>query len=324
MLISIIIPVYNQIKYIKRCLISVAKQSYKEIEVIVIDDGSTDKSEIIIEDVAKTDSRFKVIHQKNGGVSSARNRGIAIAKGRYITFIDGDDYIGPQYIEHLVEQAIHTNAKIVLSGVWYVNEDGTKLRSLCPTGYTPFKNEEWPMRISAVWSHLYLRELWIENHVEFTREARGEDIPIALYFFGICTEVSVVKKCEYYYVQHQDSAMHQFGGLKKLKLPYQAIEDSIQKVLCKGIAGSSDYYCVFVFRVLITCLYLARGAKKKDKEYVVEFVKHIIKKYFPNYTQNTLISLRKRMSFPIRDRIAIVVLSWLLQTNTIDVLKYIL
>ena len=100
-LISIIIPVYNAEKYLKKCLDSVINQTYKNLEIILVDDGSTDKSPEICDKYAEKDSRIIVLHKENGGVSSSRNAGLDIFKGEYLSFVDSDDYVEPDYIEYL-------------------------------------------------------------------------------------------------------------------------------------------------------------------------------------------------------------------------------
>lgn len=110
--ISIIIPVYNVEKYIKKCLDSVINQTYKNIEIIVIDDGSTDKSSSICDEYAKKDKRIRVIHQENKGLSGARNTGLKYITGDYITFIDSDDYVEKDYVEYLYNLIIEDDYDI--------------------------------------------------------------------------------------------------------------------------------------------------------------------------------------------------------------------
>lgn len=102
-LVSVIIPAYNIEDYIGRCLDSIISQTYKNLEIIVVDDGSRDRTGEILDDYVKKDPRMKVVHKKNGGVSSARNTGIDIAEGDYIGFVDGDDRIDPKLFETLVK-----------------------------------------------------------------------------------------------------------------------------------------------------------------------------------------------------------------------------
>ena len=94
-LISVIVPVYNVEEYVEKCVLSIINQTYKNLEIILVDDGSTDNSGKICDEIAIKDNRIKVIHKKNGGLSDARNVGIDIAKGDYLGFVDSDDYIDP-------------------------------------------------------------------------------------------------------------------------------------------------------------------------------------------------------------------------------------
>ena len=100
--ISIIIPVYNVEKYLEKCLQSIEKQIFDDYEVILVDDGSPDISEKIIDELAKKDNRIVCVHKENGGVSSARNAGLKIATGEYVIFIDGDDWVEPNYVSYLL------------------------------------------------------------------------------------------------------------------------------------------------------------------------------------------------------------------------------
>lgn len=111
-LVSVIVPVDKVEHYLSRCLDSIVTQSYKNIEIILVDDGSPDKCGIICDEYAKRDPRIRVIHKENGGLSDARNCGVEIANGAYITFIDSDDYIAPNYIEYLYNLAVENDADI--------------------------------------------------------------------------------------------------------------------------------------------------------------------------------------------------------------------
>ena len=110
-LVSIIIPVYNVEKYIEECITSCLNQSYEEIEVIAIDDGSKDNSGKILDKITFKNKRLKVIHEKNSGVSATRNKGINEASGDYITFVDADDYLAPDAIKYMVEIIEKTNSE---------------------------------------------------------------------------------------------------------------------------------------------------------------------------------------------------------------------
>lgn len=135
MLVSVIVPVYNVEKYLKKCVTSIMENSFKNLEIILIDDGSTDNSGQLCNELANMDSRIKVIHKTNGGLSSARNAGLDIARGDYISFVDSDDYIDKDMLSKMLDKAIEYDADIVQCGIFRVNEKGEKS--------TTFQIEDW-------------------------------------------------------------------------------------------------------------------------------------------------------------------------------------
>lgn len=122
MLISVIVPVYNVEKYLRRCVESIMSQTYKEIEILLIDDGSTDDSGRICDDLALKDRRIHVFHKENGGVSSARNLGIERACGDYICFVDSDDWIDIDYFENAIPVLKEAHPRLLMNN--YVKDDG--------------------------------------------------------------------------------------------------------------------------------------------------------------------------------------------------------
>ena len=119
-LISIIVPVYKVEKYLQECVTSIQNQTYRNLEIILVDDGSPDKSGKLCNEYAKRDSRIKVIHKVNGGLSSARNAGLKIAKGEYIGFVDSDDYIRKNMYEKLLDACIQNKTEIAACNYNYV------------------------------------------------------------------------------------------------------------------------------------------------------------------------------------------------------------
>lgn len=122
-LVSVVVPVYNKKKYLRRCIDSILKQQYESLEIILVDDGSFDGSEKICDQYSEIDARVKVVHKNNGGLSSARNKGIEIATGKYIVFIDSDDIVHPEYIERMVSVKEDTKAQIVQCRMKSVSAD---------------------------------------------------------------------------------------------------------------------------------------------------------------------------------------------------------
>ena len=125
-LISVIIPIYNVEQYLDRCIDSVKKQTYTNLEIILVDDGSPDNCGKMCDEYAEDDKRIKVIHKENGGLSDARNAGIEIATGEYITFIDSDDYVSLDYVEYMYKLLKDAGAKLSICGVM----DVWKIRTL--------------------------------------------------------------------------------------------------------------------------------------------------------------------------------------------------
>lgn len=122
--VSIIVPIYNVEKYLPKCIESIINQTYKNLEIILVDDGSPDNCAKICDEYAKKDNRIKVIHKPNGGVSSARNAGLDIATGEYIGFVDPDDFIAPEMYEQMLEAIKTANADLAICGYDYFDEDG--------------------------------------------------------------------------------------------------------------------------------------------------------------------------------------------------------
>lgn len=123
-LISVIVPVYNVEKYLKECVDSLINQTYKNIEIILVDDGSTDGSSLICDEIAKKDDRIQVYHKKNGGLSDARNYGIEKAAGSYICFVDSDDYVEKDYINSMFQNIKKYNTRIAACGYCHLYENG--------------------------------------------------------------------------------------------------------------------------------------------------------------------------------------------------------
>lgn len=127
--VSVIVPVYNVAPFLEKCVESILSQTWDFIEIILVDDGSTDKSGLICDQMKQKDDRVKVLHKKNGGVSAARNSGIEMASGGFICFVDGDDYVMPDYIEYMLEQIVKNKADIALTTQMFGNFDEKQVES---------------------------------------------------------------------------------------------------------------------------------------------------------------------------------------------------
>lgn len=179
--ISIIIPVYNVGLYLTRCLESVVNQSYKHLEIIVINDGSTDDSLAIIQGFMAVDSRIKLVNKKNEGLVAARKSGLELATGTYVHHLDGDDFLELNAYEKLIRKAVETDADLLLFDFWFDHEQTkNKIRSVAHTS-TSYTAINYLQQIFfnggyfAVWAYLHKRSLY-ENKIHFSTEiASGED-----------------------------------------------------------------------------------------------------------------------------------------------------
>ncbi len=316
--VSIVVPVYNNEAYVAHCIQSLTEQTYPELEILVIDDGSTDGSLRIVEQLAARDSRIRVFHQENSGVAAARNRGIEMATGSYLTFVDGDDYVSPEYISQFLDCAGENGADLVICGISFVEESGKVLRTLIPDGYQRFEKEEWTFRISAVCSHFYRRALWEQYQVRFYPGERGEDLPVALFFSAVCEKIATLPEAGYFYVQHASSARHNFRGLRNYRLPYHALEEALQKAEAAGVVNSREYYELFVLRILATCYFdLARGASREKRAELCDYIVRILQTYFPEYARNRLARLFSKARVPFSQKAAVWLLVILVRTKGI-------
>ena len=126
-LVSVIIPIYGVEQYLDRCVRSVVNQSYAHLEIILVDDGSTDRCPAMCDAWANKDSRIQVIHKPNGGLSSARNAGLDMATGEFIAFVDSDDYVEPDYIATMIDAAQKNHADLVMCSVFHEDADGNAI-----------------------------------------------------------------------------------------------------------------------------------------------------------------------------------------------------
>lgn len=217
-MISIIVPVYNVVKYVRRCLDSISKQTFKDYECIVIDDGSTDGSGQICDEFAAADPRFHVIHQSNKGISAARNIGLDNAKGNFIAFVDSDDYLHPKCYEHLYRTAQETKSPITLIKARDVSEDENRVLDDImgnPSTYSvkqdqliyfAFDHKASPnLYAGFAWNKLY-QKVFIGS--ERFIDPPSEDLDFNLRFFRTLKQVAVVEAIGYYYRKRRDSIVN--------------------------------------------------------------------------------------------------------------------
>lgn len=205
-MISIIIPVFNVAAYLDECIKSVVCQSYTDWECILVDDGSTDRSGEICEKWAATNSRIRVIHQANGGVSRARNKGVSEAQGEYIVFVDSDDTIGPEHLQYLITAP---RADVVVSGIKQEGDNakglefkpnGNKTFSLTPEYIDAFVDLNAKFLLYGPVSKLYKTSVIKEYNILFPVDCHfGEDLQFNLAYLERVKTITQVEEASYYY-----------------------------------------------------------------------------------------------------------------------------
>lgn len=223
-LISVIVPVYNMEKYLGRCMASIQAQTYGDLEIILVDDGSTDRSPQMCDGYAQTDARVKVVHKQNGGLSDARNAGLRVATGAYIGYVDSDDWIEPDMYERMYRACAKTGAE--LAACRYVDEytaEGMAVQdspSLGSGEVVPLSREEllkiyicghdkYNIR-NSVWSKLFRRDL--VQGVLFPKGKNSEDIMYTTRAFCALKKAVYVDKSLYHYVIDREGSI--MNGIK--------------------------------------------------------------------------------------------------------------
>lgn len=253
-LISIIIPVYKVEEYLEKCIESVLKQTYTNLQIILVDDGSPDNCGKICDEYAKKDPRIEVIHKVNGGLSDARNVGIAKAKGKYIGFVDSDDYIKEDMYEILINLIKEYDADVSICNLYDVIDGKEDIRNN-ENGIQEYSRLEILKEVlldkniqSYAWNKLYKKELFDE--IKYPIGKKYEDIGTTFYVFEKCNKIVVTSKPEYYYLKRSDSLVN--NVTESTVLDYTDI--IIQRYLYtqKNIEELRKYNNYYLAKTLIT------------------------------------------------------------------------
>lgn len=239
-LVSIIVPVYNVQNSVARCLESICAQTWKNIEIILVNDGSRDESFSVCEQFREKDPRIVLVDKSNSGVSDTRNCGMTLASGKYVQFVDSDDYIEPDFTERLVTAAETNNADLVIAPYWMVipansckasqalenlqenlgieekRPDDVREYGFLPEGI--YDRDTFALRLmekpasffySVLWNKLYRRDILVDNHLQFTSEVRwAEDLVFNLEYILYANVFVSIPKAGYHYVQNPQSICH--------------------------------------------------------------------------------------------------------------------
>ena len=253
-LISIIVPIYGVEKYLRRCIDSIIRQTYTNLEIILVDDGSPDDCGRICDEYAKTDSRIKVIHKTNGGLSDARNAGIDLANGEYLLFVDSDDYINTNMISDLYESLIRFSAEVSVCRYQSVrddeeidieqNEDYSDAFILTKEDFLSNPEYIYERRLEFIvaWNKLYARKLF--ENIRYPKGKVHEDEFTTYKLMYASAKTVYVPYVLYYYVQRGDSIMSA-GITRKRLLVLDAISERLSFYESRNEQGfwKKDFEC---------------------------------------------------------------------------------
>jgi glycosyltransferase involved in cell wall biosynthesis len=276
-LISIIIPVYNTSKYIDKCLTSILNQTYNNLEIIIIDDGSTDNSKEIINKYQTIDNRIIYYHQENSGVAKARNIGLKLLKGNYFVFIDSDDYIDKTFIEKLYN-SIDNNILMTICGTVRVNSNNKTFN------YVDKKLLNC-LRGTASYKRMINKKIFNNYNITFPNLKVCED----LVFYSNLMLVSdfnykIVDECLYYYVERKDSLMHTYTNIQDDAVKALNIIINYSKKINKYDKYKDILEYAFITNIL--CGYLKRKILSEiSKEELITLYNNL-STLFPNWSSN--------------------------------------
>ena len=305
--ISIIIPIYNVEKYLPACVESILQQTYKNLEVILVDDGSPDRCPVICDELAQKDERIRVIHQKNKGLSGARNTGIDNAQGDYLIFVDSDDTVEQTLVEELYTYAEKWNCAIVACGRNYIFEDGQIVCKIAHDESKVYGFEEAMQEMNSfrlfdmsAWAKIYRKELF--EDIRFPEGKLSEDYYIMYKLFDKAQTIGYVAKPLYNYLQRQSSISrnkkinHDFADAAKKQMEF--LDEKYPQMSVLGhTAYASANLTVYDF-------YLKNGVKcPKDK--LLEFEK-AVRDNLVYIRKNKNISKAKRIQFELFDKCAVI------------------
>ena len=291
-LITIIVPIYNAEKYIERCIKSIINQSYRDIEIILVDDGSKDRSAIICDEYAKKDSRIRVIHKKNEGVSKARNVGIDIAKGDYILFADSDDWLELNMCQKMIDSAIDNKSDIVVCEYnnYYENNKRTEkliLDDFNNRAFSSIITDDKKKYGGFPWNKLIKKEIIIKKFNENIHYY--ENLLFFLENSQFDLKYSVVHEPLYNYCINDNSAVHSKKYSTKKLSALKALE-----IIIPLVPNENRDYHKFVFIMLYYNNLFYIKKEKLDINIEVEYY-NIIKRYYKEIKKSNRLTAKNKI-----------------------------
>ena len=249
--ISVIVPCYNVGAYVEKCLLSILNQHYTNIEVLAVDDGSADGTPAVLDRLARQYPQLKVIHQKNAGVSAARNTGLAHAQGDYVVFVDGDDYLAPDYMDYMLELIHKTGADFALSTQWFRKK--TDKQTPRPSMQTVSSAQAVALLLSpnvvvGCWNKIYKRSLLTRHQCRFNTELfYGEGLNFIITVAQLAGKIAVGNRKVYYYRRNNAASATTRFNIHTLQSNTQSLDliEQNLKVRCTAACFISPRPCAY-------------------------------------------------------------------------------
>ena len=298
-IVSVIIPAYNVAKYIEINLESICNQTLEDIEIIAINDGSTDATLQILEMMQRKDNRIHIINQKNAGVSAARNSGIEVAKGRYVVFVDGDDYIASDHLEYLVSLVKEGEYQFGLSTKSFIFRNEAQSADIVATSYTSTQATALllsPKVIVGCWNKIYERKMLVEMGIRFNPQLfYGEGLSFITTVSQHVERVAVGNRKTYFYRRdNSDSATTQFDVTKLTngEISLSKIRDNFIRYDREVISMFNLHMCMYSLGAIVK-INEAKMKRKHRKEY--KHWKKYLMKNTPKLIRNPYVSNYRKL-----------------------------
>lgn len=282
--VSVIVPVYNTSEYLDKCITSLINQTLKDIEIIIVNDGSIDDSQKKIELWQKKDKRIKLYNKENGGQASARNLGLSVANGEYIAFLDSDDYVSNEMYYLLYQEAKKDNLDMVICD-YYLDYGNKILKSnQLSTKTSIMSSSDYILSTPSPVNKLIKRSFLKENNFSFPEGFIYEDLA-AMPILGIYNPtIKYINKYLYYYVQTPASTMRNDNYKEKYEDIFKAIEYLYNNILGNGFDKELEYIVTYHFLYLGSLNFFKY--KKYDK---INIISDKMKNYFPKWSKNSFV-----------------------------------
>lgn len=290
MKISVIVPVYNVEKYIKKCLDSLVNQTLNGVEIIVVNDGSPDNSQMIIDEYTKKYKNVKSYIKENGGLSDARNYGIKKATGEYISFVDSDDYIRNDMLEIMYNYAIKEDLDVVVCDSINVYDNGSEILIKSNNNYSDNDVRNYIISPPMACTRLFKKTIF--DKIQFKKNIYYEDLEMTPKVVNITDKIGFVSEGLYYYVQRDGSIMKQNVFNKKLLNIFDVLKSN-KDLLEDKFPEEIEY--MYITHLLRTAS-LRFLNYDNGKEYIYK-IHNIMKEYFPKWKNNVYY---KKSSFKLK------------------------